>query len=757
MPTESAPARTLPTVLKWLGRILVGLLLLLLVVFLVAAVWPEPADPPINAAEAGAGASSVQPSYTGLQREFPPLNAPPDNLSSEEKIALGRLLFFDPVLAENNDIACATCHHPDLGFSDGQPVATGPNGATLTRNTPTLWNVGYAQNLFWDGRLDSLEAQAEFPLTHPDEMGVQNLSALADELRDIPAYVTLFDAAFGGGASAVTPENVTTALAAFQRTLVSNDAPFDRYAAGEFEALTPQQRRGLALFRSGATRCFECHSAPTFASDTFRVIGVPDDDPGRAGVTADGLPGAFKVPTLRNIALTAPYMHNGSMATLEEVVDFYEQGGGLAHGNENVDVFVNGFDLTPQEQEDLIAFLYALTDESGLPEIPASVPSGLPVVAHQENPARAAAAAHNRGTSGSAPEERAPQTIVVAEGESIQTAVDRAQPGDTIEIPYGVYHERVVIDMSDITLRGIPGADGALPVLDGRGELTEGVIASGNNFTVGNLHVRNFSDNGILVEGVTNVRFHDIFAENTGTYGVYPVQSTNVVIERVRVTGADDAGIYAGQCENVVVRDSEAYGNVLGIELENTLGGEVYDNHAHDNTLGVLIVLLPQLTSKVSADTLLRDNVIENNNLANFADAGVARLAPAGVGILLLGTDNAEVTNNTIRDNKTAGVAVYSLTRSGAFDVNELDIGPLPEGNWIHDNAYENNGFDPDAAVADLGIPGADIIWDGSGNGNRFDEAAASSFPPLLPGNDWPGFVRRGYSNLLNGVFALLA
>jgi cytochrome c peroxidase len=742
------------TILKWLARILGGLIVVVLVLFMVAAVLPASQDPDVGD-DHGAGANSVEPSFSGLQREFPPLNEPADNPTTAEKAELGRLLFFDPVLSQNNDIACATCHHPDLGFADGRTKATGPDGTVLPRSTPGLWNVGYVKNLFWDGRLDSLEAQAELPLTHPDEMGVTDTGALVAELAAIPDYVSRFEAAFDDG---LTLANIENALAAFQRTLITNDSPFDRYAAGEFNALTPPQRRGLALFRSGATRCFECHTAPTFASDTFRVIGVQSDDAGRAGVSEDGLPGAFKVPSLRNIALTAPYMHDGSLATLAEVVEFYADGGGRAHGAENVDVFVQGFDFTAQEKADIVAFLYALTDESQLPEIPDAVPSGLPVITHVENPARDLVAEYNAGAdSGLALDEREPQTITVQEGEHIQTAVDRAQPGDTIEIPYGIYHERVVIDMNEITLRGIANEDGDWPVLDGQGTLSEGVIASGNHFTVGNLHFRNYTDNGVLVEGVTNVHFHDIFAEDVGTYGVYPVQSTDVLIERVEVTGVDDAGIYAGQCVNAVVRDSVVYGNVIGIELENTVGGEVYNNHAYDNTVGIFIVNLPQLTSKISTNTLVYDNVTENNNLANFAPSGaIARLVPPGLGVLLLATDNAEVYGNTIQDNKTTGVAVFSLTSTGAFDVNEIDVGPLPEGNWVHDNTFAHNAYDPDPFISELGIPAADIMWDGTGIDNRFNEDGASYFPPILPGDGWPTFFRRGYGNILNFLVSQL-
>ena len=293
-------------ILKWIGAVVGVLLLFLLGVFVVAALTPPESDPPIDIANHGAGSNSVEPAYSGLQRAFPATNEPADNPLTPEKVTLGQALFFDPVLSEDNEMACATCHHPDLGFSDGLPTAAGLDGAALARNTPGLWNVAYEQHLFRDGRVDSLEDQALIPLTHPGEMAVGDLEQMAAELAAIPEYVALFDAAFGGGAAAVNPANTARALAAFQRTLISNDAPFDRYAAGQFDALSPKQRRGLAIFRSGATRCFECHSAPTFASDTFRVVGVDSADPGRAAVAEDGVYGAFKVPSLRNAALQCP-------------------------------------------------------------------------------------------------------------------------------------------------------------------------------------------------------------------------------------------------------------------------------------------------------------------------------------------------------------------------------------------------------------------------------------------------------------------
>lgn len=746
------------TVVKWILRILIGLVIVVIGMFLVAAVIPQEVDAAVDMNNHGAGAQNIEPAYSGLLREFPAPNTPDDNPTTREKVELGHLLFFDPVLSQDNDTACATCHQPDLGFSDGLETAVGHDGTVLTRNTPTLWNVTYVVNLFWDGRLQSLEAQAELPLTHPNEMGVSDTAALEAELRAIPEYVTLFDRAFGGGETAVSLSNIENALAAFQRTLITNNSPFDQYAGGNFNALTAQQRRGLAIFRSGATRCFECHTAPTFATDTFRVVGVPDEDPGRAAISSDGLPGAFKVPTLRNIALTAPYMHNGQFATLEEVVDFYAEGGGHPFDKENIDPFVNGFDLTAQEKEDLITFLYALTDESGLPAIPASVPSGLPIIASANNPAREMAASYNIGGSAETAESRPPTTIIVQPGETIQSAVDSAQPGDTVQVPYGTYHERVVVDINGLTLEGIPNEAGEWPILDGQELLSEGVIASGSDFVVGNFQFLNYTDNGVLVEGANNIHFHDIYAENVGTYGVYPVRSSNVLIERVEVTGVDDAGIYAGQCVDVTVRDSVAYGNVIGLELENTLGGEVYNNHLYDNTVGILLVLLPQLTSKVSANAKVYDNILENNNTENFAPEGAtAGFLPPGIGILIAASDNNEVYNNTIQGNKTSGVAVFNLTGTGAFNPNEVDIGIYPEGNWIHDNEYSNNGFDPDQFVKELGIPVGDILWDGTGANNRFNESGATGFPPLLPGDGWPGFVRQGYGNILSWLLGLVA
>ncbi|PYQ18676.1 MAG: hypothetical protein DMF79_14385, partial [Acidobacteria bacterium] len=283
---------------------------------LVGLGWP--ALPPDTPARPGA---SRAPGDGGLRRPFPTLSFR-DPLTPK-RVALGRLLFFDPILSGANDMSCATCHHPDLGLSDGRgqsmgkggrglgPARTG--GAVVKRGAPTLWNAAFNQRQFWDGRASDLEDQARFPITSPIEMD-QKPAELVHELRAIPEYVRLFDEAFEGTqGSVVTFENTTRAIAAFERTLVSDASPFDRYRMGDPTALTPAARRGLTLFRSLKTRCFECHGFPTFANPDFKVIGVPDlpgqaKDLGRAETGAGpAYERAFKVPTLRNVALTAPY------------------------------------------------------------------------------------------------------------------------------------------------------------------------------------------------------------------------------------------------------------------------------------------------------------------------------------------------------------------------------------------------------------------------------------------------------------------
>jgi parallel beta-helix repeat protein len=281
------------------------------------------------------------------------------------------------------------------------------------------------------------------------------------------------------------------------------------------------------------------------------------------------------------------------------------------------------------------------------------------------------------------------------------------------------------------------------------------MIASGNNSTVESLRIANYKANGIVVDGARNATFRDLYAENTGLYGFYPVHSSGVLIERVEVTGVRDAGIYAGQSTDIVIRDSAAYGNVIGVEVENSVSAEIYGNHFYGNSAGIFISMLPQLTSKVSLNSRIYDNVTEANNLANFAQAGeTAALVPAGTGILILGGDDVTVFDNTIRDNNSAGIAVFS-TEAG-FDPATIDIGPNPERNRVYNNVFSGNGDDPAQVVTDLGLYGADILWDASSWEVTWQQPGATSFPPVLPGERWPDFTRRAYWRVLKFVITVL-
>ncbi|MCL4260722.1 MAG: right-handed parallel beta-helix repeat-containing protein, partial [Anaerolineales bacterium] len=213
----------------------------------------------------------------------------------------------------------------------------------------------------------------------------------------------------------------------------------------------------------------------------------------------------------------------------------------------------------------------------------------------------------------------------------------------------------------------------------------------------------------------------------------------------------NDAAVYAGKSENVVIRDTLTYGNVVGVELENTVNGEVYNNVARDNTVGIFIDLLPQLPSKVSLYTKVYDNVVENNNGANFGKPGSAvSLIPPGTGILVLAADEVEVYNNTIRGNKSGGLAVFNLTIG--FASNEIDVGPNPEHVYAYDNLYENNGYDANPFVKNMLGKGFDIIWDANGADNYFDEKVSSSFPPFLPKSSWPQPLYNLYWRFFNFI-----
>lgn len=751
---------------RWLMS-LVALLGLITAAIVVIGLIPFAPDP--------AGLTNGNPGGGGLRRAFPEMKMRPSNQTTQDKVELGQLLYFDPVLSGDNEQSCATCHHPDLGFSDGRHTSMGfggngagpdrQGGKQVRRAAPTIWNAAFNHKQFWDGRANDLEEQARFPITSSDEMN-QNPDELVKELKAIPEYVRLFDKAFGGGGgSAVTFNNVTSAVAAFERTVISDNSPFDRYAAGDQTALTAEQRRGLSLFRSLKTRCFECHGFPTFANPDFKVIGVPKmpgqaDDFGRSEFEGgEPYKNAFKVPTLRNVVLTAPYMHNGRFKTLEEVIDFYSNGGGQGAGLQlpNLDDKIRRFKLSDQEKRDLIAFLNALTDESKKPEIPEKVPSGLPVVPRLTPKARGSAmpapanAAATQPTKSQSQTQRQPAVLLVKPGESIQAALDRCVPGDTIEILPGAYNETLLVDVDNITIRGLKEND-RRPTLDGQKRLTDAVITSSHNFTIENLIIKDYVNNGVTVHGGQNATFRDLEIHNTGLYGVYPVECRGVLIERVLATGIKDAAIYVGQSRDIVVRDCEAHSNVTGIEIENSVNALVENNYAHDNTGGILVFLLPNNPSKVGSDAVVRNNRIINNNLQNFGDPNstVGKVQP-GTGMLIMAADRTTVTENTIRGNDSFGLAVVSLAiafpKGTAFDV-----GATPEGNRIFSNKFSENGRNPGGLVKQLGAINVDILWDGSGWDNSFEQSDVKRFPMMLPTDNWPDVFRRAYARVYSFV-----
>lgn len=299
-----------------------------------------------------------------------PAAAPPASAGTgleAQRIALGARLFADGRLSGAGSRSCATCHRPDKSFTDGRPRVLGLSGAPLERNTPALWNLAWGKHFFWDGRASSLEEQIAMPIVAPDEMG-GHWPTILRRLEQDADLVAVFRA-MRSGEPAVTQEAVVAALAAYVRSLVSPPTRFDAWIAGERDALSPAEARGFRLF-TGKAGCVLCHVGWRFTDDRFHDIGLPSADPGR-GAVPGGTPGlsAFKTPSLREIAHTAPYMHDGSLPTLERVVAHYA-GGFLARPSLSTNLDRN-LRLTAGERADLIAFLKTLSSESGRGKGPA--------------------------------------------------------------------------------------------------------------------------------------------------------------------------------------------------------------------------------------------------------------------------------------------------------------------------------------------------------------------------------------------------
>jgi len=286
---------------------------------------------------------------------------PESNPLTAEKISLGRKLFFDPLLSRDHTVSCATCHDPKLGFTDGEPVAVGVSGQKGTRRTPRLINRGYGKLFFWDGRAPTLEDQVLQPIRNPIEMAV-SLDEVVARLEADAAYKTAFHDAFGRSPGV---EGLQRALASYVRTIVSGNSPYDRFVAGKPDALTPAQRRGLEIFR-GKGNCAVCHLGPNLTDEEFHNTGVgwkdgASGDVGRAKTSGDAADmGAFKTPTLREVAAGGPYMHDGSLGTLADVIEFYDKGG---ERNPHLSREMQRLDLAAPEKADLLEFLKALSGE----------------------------------------------------------------------------------------------------------------------------------------------------------------------------------------------------------------------------------------------------------------------------------------------------------------------------------------------------------------------------------------------------------
>lgn len=290
---------------------------------------------------------------------------PTNNAFTPERASLGHALFFDPRLSSAGIMSCATCHNPSFSWGDGMPLAVGHGMKTLGRRTPTVLNLAWTEPLMWDGRKSDLEDQALGPITSPGEMALDK-QTLENRVRSIPGYQKLFEAAYPG--ETVGANTIAKAIATFERTIVSNRAPFDRWIEGDANAISDSAKRGFVVFNTTAS-CNKCHSGWTFTDGSFHDVGVNSPDMGRyEQLPLPSMKHAFKTPGLRNVDQRAPYMHDGSEQTLEEVVELYDQGGRVKR--DSISPLITPLKLSTQEKADLVAFLKTLTSQDDPIEVP---------------------------------------------------------------------------------------------------------------------------------------------------------------------------------------------------------------------------------------------------------------------------------------------------------------------------------------------------------------------------------------------------
>ncbi len=299
---------------------------------------------------------------------LPPIPWPINNQYTKKKADLGKLLYFDKRLSSNGTVSCASCHSIPDAFADRNPVSEGILDRKGSRHAPTIFNSAYLTHLFWDGRASSLEEQCKGPLANPDEMTLSNNPHAAHiechkRVQNIPEYRSLFTEVFGSAECSI--DDVAQAIATYERTILSGNSPYDRYKSGDTKAMTQEQIKGYQVFTNAG--CSNCHFGFNFTDGRFLNIGIGMEDPspdlGRYNITKDPKDwGAFKIPTLREVANTFPYMHDGSLKTLEEVIDYYDKGG---IPNRNLHPLIKPLHLSLEDKKSLIAFLNALTGERG--------------------------------------------------------------------------------------------------------------------------------------------------------------------------------------------------------------------------------------------------------------------------------------------------------------------------------------------------------------------------------------------------------